>query len=114
MDGATRLVDGSTDPQGQFEYGWLEIFAQGFWSNICNNDRFTPDSAQVACRALGYDGGGSASLHTVIRSVTESGVRLLHFCLMHGFHAWLSGKPAMLRSPHLPRVPSGGPRITLP
>lgn len=59
MDGATRLVDGSADTQGQFEYGRLEIFARGFWSNVCNNDRFTPDSAQVACKALGYDGGAA-------------------------------------------------------
>ena len=57
MDGATRLADGSADPGGRFEYGRLEIFARGFWSNVCNNGRFTPDSAQVACRALGYDGG---------------------------------------------------------
>lgn len=59
MDGATRLVDGSADPAARYEYGRLEIFARGFWSNVCNNDRFTPDAAQVACRALGYDGGAA-------------------------------------------------------
>lgn len=57
MDGSTRLVDGGADPQGEFEYGRLEIFERGFWSNICSNGRFTPEAAQVACRALGYDGG---------------------------------------------------------
>lgn len=59
MDGATRLVDGSIDPAGQWEYGRLELFTRGFWSNVCNNGRFTPDAAQVACKALGYDGGAS-------------------------------------------------------
>eukprot|EP00892_Ulva_mutabilis_P007291 jgi/Ulvmu1/4934/UM204_0006.1 len=57
MDGATRLVDGSSGPG--FEYGRLEIFEHGFWSNVCNNDRFTPDAAQVACKAFGYDGGAA-------------------------------------------------------
>ena len=57
VDGSTRLGDGSAGPG--YEYGRLEIFERGFWSNVCNNDRFTPDSAHVACRALGYDGGAS-------------------------------------------------------
>ena len=57
MDGMTRLVDGSAGPG--FEYGRLEIFARGFWSNVCNKDRFTPDAALVACKALGYGGGAA-------------------------------------------------------
>ena len=57
MDGRTRLMNGSSG--NGYEYGRLEIFARGFWSNVCNNDRFTPDAAQVACRALGYDGGAA-------------------------------------------------------
>ena len=57
MDGITRLVDGSAG--AGYEYGRLEIFERGFWSNVCNNDRFTPDAAEVACRALGYDGGAA-------------------------------------------------------
>ena len=60
MDGATRLVNGSAGPG--HEYGRLEIFARGFWSNVllivCNG-RFTPDAAVVACKALGYDGGAA-------------------------------------------------------
>ena len=55
MDGSTRLMNGSAGPG--YEYGRLEIFERGFWSNVCNEGRFTPDAAQVACRALGYDGG---------------------------------------------------------
>ena len=55
LDGMTRLVDGSAGPG--YEYGRLEIFERGFWSNVCNNNRFTPDAAQVACKAFGYDGG---------------------------------------------------------
>ena len=42
-----------------FEYGRLEIFLRGFWSNICDNASFTPDSAKVACGLLGYDGGAA-------------------------------------------------------
>ena len=57
MDGVTRLVDGTAGPG--YEYGRLEIFERGFWSNVCNNDRFTPDAALVACKALGYDGGAA-------------------------------------------------------
>ena len=51
----TRIVDGAAGPG--YEYGRLEIFDSGFWSNVCNNGRFTPDSAGVACKAFGYDGG---------------------------------------------------------
>ena len=57
MDGVTRLVDGGAG--AAYEYGRLEIFARGFWSNVCNIDRFTPDSALVACKALGYNGGAA-------------------------------------------------------
>ena len=57
MEGMTRLM-GGTSGDG-YEYGRLEIFARGFWSNVCNSGRFTPAAAQVACRALGYDGGAS-------------------------------------------------------
>ena len=88
MDGATRLVDGSAGPG--YEYGRLEIFARGFWSNICNYDRFTPDSTQVACRALGYDGGAALRFtqpyastlnkvlhcHVLESSSMQSGVRV--------------------------------------
>eukprot|EP00892_Ulva_mutabilis_P005898 jgi/Ulvmu1/3680/UM017_0096.1 len=57
MDGTTRLVDGTAGTG--YEYGRLEVFLRGFWSNVCNNDRFTPDAAQVACKAFGYDGGAA-------------------------------------------------------
>lgn len=57
MDGALRLEDGAAG--AMFEYGRLEIFLRGFWSNICDVEAFSPDSAQVACRVLGYDGGSA-------------------------------------------------------
>ena len=57
MDGLTRLADGNTGQQ--YAYGRLEVFLRGFWSNICSSGQFTPDSAQVACRSLGYDGGAA-------------------------------------------------------
>lgn len=56
-DGDLRLVGGNSGPG--YEYGRLEIFLRGFWSTICDNGGFTPDSAQVACSILGYDGGSS-------------------------------------------------------
>ena len=52
-------MEGGAGPD--FEFGRLEVFLRGFWSNICSGDAesFTQDSAQVACRLLGYDGGAS-------------------------------------------------------
>ena len=57
MDGSLRLQGGEAGPS--YEYGRLEIFLRGFWSNICSLDTFTPDSARVACAALGFGGGAS-------------------------------------------------------
>lgn len=57
MDGSLRLMDGEAGPG--YEFGRLEIFLNGFWSTICDTESFTPDSAQVACRALGYEGGAA-------------------------------------------------------
>ena len=48
-----------------YEYGRLEIFIRGFWSTICDSNGFTPDSALVACRALGFDGGVVLQLRSV-------------------------------------------------
>eukprot|EP00892_Ulva_mutabilis_P004922 jgi/Ulvmu1/2801/UM141_0009.1 len=41
----------------EYMYGRLEVFLRGFWRNVCPTERFTPASAHVACRQLGYDGG---------------------------------------------------------
>ena len=66
----TRIVDGAAGPG--YEYGRLEIFDSGFWSNVCNNDRFTPDSAQVACKAFGYDGGAALRFtQSFARSISQ-------------------------------------------
>ena len=74
----TRLMGGGAGPG--YEYGRLEIFDKGFWSTVCRNDRFTPDSAQVACRALGYDGGAPVFLtRTFATSLRE--VRTYSFVL---------------------------------
>eukprot|EP00892_Ulva_mutabilis_P008274 jgi/Ulvmu1/5819/UM025_0076.1 len=55
IEGQLRLMESTAGVA--FEYGRLEIFIRGFWSTICDTESFTPDSAQVACRLLGYDGG---------------------------------------------------------
>ena len=57
MDGSLRLMGGEAGPG--YEYGRLEIFLKGFWSTVCDTESFTPDSAQVACRALGHEGGAA-------------------------------------------------------
>lgn len=71
MDGSLRLEGGGSGPG--YEYGRLEVFLRGFWSNVCNVDGFTPDSAQVACAALGF--GGGASLQFFQPYAVESSVR---------------------------------------
>lgn len=73
-----RLSDGAASPGGMWEYGRLEIFANGFWSNVCNREGFTPDAAQVACKALGYNGGAVLSFtqaYTFDREVD----RVIHY-----------------------------------
>eukprot|EP00892_Ulva_mutabilis_P011625 jgi/Ulvmu1/8835/UM049_0015.1 len=57
LTGQMRLVGGSTGPS--YEYGRLEIFIRGFWSNVCSTSRFTPAAAQVACTALGFSDGAA-------------------------------------------------------
>lgn len=50
-------MEGESGPG--YEYGRLEIYMRGFWSSVCDVHGFTPDSAKVACRILGYDGGAA-------------------------------------------------------
>ena len=59
MDGQIRLADGGSG--SGYQYGRLEVFLRGFWSAVCNgeDENFTPDSAQVACKILGFEGGAS-------------------------------------------------------
>ena len=53
-DAALRLQDGPTDLEGR-----LEIYHEGQWGTVCN-DKFSRTDAKVACRQLGYAGGGIA------------------------------------------------------
>ena len=50
-------MDGRSGPG--YEYGRLDIFLRGLWRAVCDEDRFTPDAALVACAALGFDGGAA-------------------------------------------------------
>ena len=54
-DGEIRLAQGAAGPG--YEYGRLEVFLNGLWSDICSGTQFTPNSATLACRLLGYGGG---------------------------------------------------------
>ena len=77
MDGQLRLMEGGAG--AGFEFGRLEIFMRGFWSNICSGESelFTQDSAQVACRLLGYDGGASIVFMQPF-AATNNPVRIPH------------------------------------
>ena len=55
MEGQLRLQDGQSGPG--YEYGRLEVFRRGFWGDVSGKNSFTPESAQVACMNLGFDGG---------------------------------------------------------
>ena len=57
-------MDGQAGPG--FEYGRLEIFLRGIWSTICDYESFTPDSAAVACRILGFDGGATLEFRNTL------------------------------------------------
>lgn len=54
-NGELRLADGQAG--ADFEYGRVEVFANGTWGSVCDRPLFTTNSAQVACKSLGYDGG---------------------------------------------------------
>lgn len=58
-EGTARLVGGSADPVGTWEYGRLEIVFGGFWTTLSeNNDQaLGRRGAEVACRSLGYAAG---------------------------------------------------------
>ena len=57
---AIRLVGGSADVSGQWEYGRLEVLIDGFWTALdeqTSADNFGRRGAQVACETLGYATG---------------------------------------------------------
>ena len=76
-DGQARLVGGSADAGGTWEYGRLEVLIDGVWSII---DELGTDlgrrGAQVACRSLGYATGaqllvGDSSPFPALESAPE-------------------------------------------
>eukprot|EP00892_Ulva_mutabilis_P004962 jgi/Ulvmu1/2838/UM144_0002.1 len=67
-EGLLRLMGGKQEPG--FEYGRLEIQRRGIWSTICDTESFTPDSAQVACSILGYDGGASLNFKQAFQQLS--------------------------------------------
>lgn len=65
-EGDLRLALGASAADGSAEFGRLEVFYKAGWGTICDNafvnmfglsPRFTPGSADVACRQLGYKQG---------------------------------------------------------
>eukprot|EP00892_Ulva_mutabilis_P012685 jgi/Ulvmu1/978/UM103_0005.1 len=59
VEGTARLMDGSADAGGAWEYGRLEIVFDGFWTRLSENDRqaLGRRGAAVVCRSLGYSAG---------------------------------------------------------
>ena len=77
MDGRLRLADGNGSVSEGFAFGRVEVFRRGFWSNICSDvdTPFPPESAKVACRGLGYDGGETLLFGLPYGSGLDSPVR---------------------------------------
>eukprot|EP00892_Ulva_mutabilis_P005584 jgi/Ulvmu1/3398/UM016_0014.1 len=85
-DGNLRLAKGESGPG--YEYGRLEIFIRGFWSSVCDVHGFTPDSAQVACTILGYDGGSAIDFRPAVSSIfSRTGDEVLAAGQHVGLHA---------------------------
>ena len=58
QDGQARLVGGSADAGGTWEYGRLEVLVDSVWSFINEvGTELGRRGAQVACRSLGYATG---------------------------------------------------------
>lgn len=73
-----RLMGGESGTG--YEYGRLEIFMHGFWSNICSRTVFSPDSTRAACQELGFDGGAALQFPQAFRFGTLNRVCCLPHC----------------------------------
>ena len=74
-----RLVGGRADPQGQWEYGRLEVLINGVWIPL--DDQTTADNlgrrgVQVACRTLGYATGAQllAGADSALPTLSTEGI----------------------------------------
>lgn len=73
-EGDLRLADGATSDDGAAQFGRLEIYAKGGWGTVCSSGFggpfgsfgfgtpsafFSAESADVACRQLGFKKGST-------------------------------------------------------
>lgn len=75
--GDAQLVGGSSDPDGAWAYGRLEVFDGTFFSSV-SESRFSQDlgrrGAQVACRSLGFNTGAQILAGTLSALPGNAGV----------------------------------------
>ena len=55
-DGAIRLVRNGTS---SYTSGVVQVWLNGQWGNICYDDAFDYDEADVVCHQLGWSGASS-------------------------------------------------------
>ena len=89
-DGQARLVGGSADAGGTWEYGRLEVLIEGVWSIILEGD-LGRRGAQVACRSLGYATGAQLLVGSISPfPAVESGPNLISSIICEGSEDSLS------------------------